>query len=937
MTAETSMRFSPRFTDSAAAVALEPRAVERPDRIQTVLAPAGWPSARIESWLDWAEDLPRDLPNLAPEALTAPLRPELLDGGPGRWAVRLAAWGHALGLFESVGVARTFAEDLIAAMLMGLAAPGAAAPGGHRIHPIADDGPPTIGDRAVIDLADPGASARLRLYTSRAQSIRFSQDALSALNEKLRAVADAVDRCEGPDTDCADPRRNPALARAAHAARAVGARDADILLATRGRLPNIGLVDAAAQRPVVARSDRALAASGAPETRPAVEAALATGRVTLTFDPRDALALDGAIAAPMAAINVAAVDDPEVLKALTRLVTTALEIEAACGFSPTASDAAWRFGVRQITLALGGVGEAVMARGLESASEAGQAWVAARAALVHASALAASADMAARIKACSDWPDYAEDSLAVTKARVGAAAMLGPEAEPAVALYEHALDVAKKHGLRQAFIGLFSDDPELALRVGARLDGAASHRILIETADGGAASGLSPHAAAAIEALGGDVEAAERHLLGRRTLAEAPGVDHAALRARGFTDVELQAIETAVATVQRLDDALLPVLDAGFLHDVLGVSALDRENPAFDLLAHLGVSEDDRARASAYAFGHPDLNDWDDASPGLRAVLRLDPENVTAAVAPFSDRPDVTPDRLPWDTSSEQAMRTLSRRALAGARAVRLVADPAPIGNLLDLPAAETPGRAPGPARGAEPPVSERVVEKVVERDRARRKLPDRRKGYIQKAAVGGHKVYIHTGEYEDGELGEIFIDMHKEGAAFRSLMNNFAIAISIGLQYGVPLDEFVDAFVFTRFEPAGRVTGNDSIKSATSILDYIFRELAVSYLDRSELANADPDALNADGLGGGEDGDAEAVPAARFISKGFARGAAPDNLVVLPFGQRKETEQAPSAPAQPLAAACPACGDFALQRKGPGFECDSCGAAPQMNGETGR
>jgi ribonucleoside-diphosphate reductase alpha chain len=116
-------------------------------------------------------------------------------------------------------------------------------------------------------------------------------------------------------------------------------------------------------------------------------------------------------------------------------------------------------------------------------------------------------------------------------------------------------------------------------------------------------------------------------------------------------------------------------------------------------------------------------------------------------------------------------------------------------------------------------------------------RLPDRRKGYIQKAIVGGHKVYLHTGEYDDGELGEIFIDMHKEGAAFRSLMNNFAIAISIGLQYGVPLEEFVDAFVFTRFEPAGPVTGNDSVKNATSILDYIFRELGVSYLGRTDLA----------------------------------------------------------------------------------------------------
>src|SRR5262249_49634156 len=126
-------------------------------------------------------------------------------------------------------------------------------------------------------------------------------------------------------------------------------------------------------------------------------------------------------------------------------------------------------------------------------------------------------------------------------------------------------------------------------------------------------------------------------------------------------------------------------------------------------------------------------------------------------------------------------------------------------------------------------------------RAREREKLPNRRKSYTQKATVGGHKVYLHTGEYDDGRLGEIFIDMHKEGAAFRSLMNNFAIAISLGLQYGVPLDEYVEAFTFTRFEPAGLVQGNETIKNATSILDYIFRELAVSYLGRHDLAHVDP------------------------------------------------------------------------------------------------
>jgi ribonucleoside-diphosphate reductase alpha chain len=242
------------------------------------------------------------------------------------------------------------------------------------------------------------------------------------------------------------------------------------------------------------------------------------------------------------------------------------------------------------------------------------------------------------------------------------------------------------------------------------------------------------------------------------------------------------------------------------------------------------------------------------------------------------------------------------------------------------------------PAPAAGPIVTERIVEKIVERERQRRKIPDRRKGYIQKASVGGHKVYLHTGEYDDGELGEIFIDMHKEGAAFRSLMNNFAIAISIGLQYGVPLEEFVDAFVYTRFEPAGPVVGNDSIRSATSILDYIFRELGVSYLDRQDLANIDPEEFNADGLGrGAADRNTvtseDPVPAVKYISKGFSRGATPDNLVFLPLGRPKGG--APSATDLGAAEVCPSCGDISMVARGGAMVCTTCGAHGR-NGETG-
>jgi ribonucleoside-diphosphate reductase alpha chain len=167
---------------------------------------------------------------------------------------------------------------------------------------------------------------------------------------------------------------------------------------------------------------------------------------------------------------------------------------------------------------------------------------------------------------------------------------------------------------------------------------------------------------------------------------------------------------------------------------------------------------------------------------------------------------------------------------------------------------------------------------------REREKMPDRRKGYTQKAVVGGHKVYLRTGEYDDGRLGEIFIDMHKEGAALRSFINNFAIAVSLGLQYGVPLEEYVDAFTFTRFEPAGPVQGNDSIKYATSILDYVFRELAVSYMSRYDLAHVDPTESGFDALGKGvaEGKTPEGnQPAMKYLSKGLTRSRT-DNLVMM-------------------------------------------------------
>ena len=265
--------------------------------------------------------------------------------------------------------------------------------------------------------------------------------------------------------------------------------------------------------------------------------------------------------------------------------------------------------------------------------------------------------------------------------------------------------------------------------------------------------------------------------------------------------------------------------------------------------------------------------------------------------------------------------------------------------------------------------LAEKIVEKVIVKEvnrQARERLPERRKGYTQKANVGGHKVYLRTGEYEDGKIGEIFIDMHKEGAGFRAMMNNFAIAISVGLQYGVPLEEFVDAFTFTRFDPAGMVQGNDSIKSATSILDYIFRELAISYLDRTDLAHVQPEGESFDTLGKGTN---EGVSTAQqtnegnlamikqVSSTGYLRKRLPQELMVLQGGQANlfdaetslqeasSTDNNVAAAVKQIATmpqfddrakakmqgyegdACGDCGNYTLVRNGTCMKCNTCGA----------
>ena len=832
-----------------------------------------------------------------------------------------------MGLFDRAEDAGAFRDELTATILLGLAAPAMTPQDARtRIPPLSATAPqtppPTVLDEATLV----GRLAEIRAE----EAARAGAGAIAA---RLRTVADAVARCEGGAEACADPLRNPALARAVRAAQAAGAPDS--LIADVFTLAAAGETHTATAQPAFrAPAPTVVAGAG----RAMAFAAWESEAIRIAFDPSDAEALARGLLAPAAALDVSRfVDseglDVEGLAALTRLWTVALEIEGAAAFSIDEDQAALRYLTRPLALGAAGLHEALVAAGLAYDSDLGRAFASGLVALTVAFGVETSTEMAALAGACAAFEADRDRQLAFLKSRAEAARAFSEVGEAASVVFERALAAAKAKGLRNLSVAALREDPEIALRLGGLSLGAGPWRgptTFAETADGALTPVLAAPALAALERFGADTAAARAEALGTRSLEGAPGVDAEALRAKGFTPWELSQIGGALLSARRLADALSPeVLGDGFLRDVLGVSPEQLADPAFDTLAFAGFNPDQIAQAERHVLGAGVLVN---VPPEQAAVLTSDPPlaarlAMKAAVEAFACAPEAFVLTLAPTSSPSEAEALATQAAQAGVRAIRIIRDRAARPAIVLPPEVEAPAPKPAAAPAAE--TQERVVERVieVERVRERRKLPDRRKGYIQKAAVGGHKVYLHTGEYDDGELGEIFIDMHKEGAAFRSLMNNFAISISIGLQYGVPLDEFVDAFVYTRFDPAGPVTGNDTIRSATSILDYIFRELGVSYLGRDDLA--DPGELNADGLGRGAaeglnaPGEPEPLPASRYISKGFSRGSAPDNLLFLPSKRGSAAANGP-----PDLDICPTCGEVGLVRRGSRFTCESCGDA---------
>ncbi len=451
-----------------------------------------------------------------------------------------------------------------------------------------------------------------------------------------------------------------------------------------------------------------------------------------------------------------------------------------------------------------------------------------------------------------------------------------------------------------------------------------------------------------------------RHCRGAGTLKGCPHINATTLKAKGFTDEVLQRIEAQLPGTFELPFVFNRwTVGDEFIKSKLGISTEQMSAPGFDLLRALKFTAEQIADANRFVCGtmtiegSPHLKSehypiFDCANKcgkfGQRYLSAEAHIRMMAAAQPFISGAISKTINMPYEATVEDVKRAYQLSWQLCLKANALYRDGSklsqPLNSVSDVPDDDVE------AKEEAKPAAVKIAEKIVYRYIAnRRRLPDRRAGYTQKSRVGNHKIYLRTGEYEDGTLGEIFLDMHKEGAAFRSMTNCFAIAISLGLQHGVPLEEYVDAFIFTRFEPNGMVQGNPHIKMTTSIIDYIFRELAITYLGRHDLAHVEEEDLRGTALHRDDDApepeSAEAIEARTDPKPKPNPFAAPRSEHLEPLkangNGHKNGSHGPAATVEEKVRVarmkgyegdpCTECGQLTLVRSGACSKCDTCGS----------
>jgi ribonucleoside-diphosphate reductase alpha chain len=641
--------------------------------------------------------------------------------------------------------------------------------------------------------------------------------------------------------------------------------------------------------------------------------------------------------------------DAETYMHATRLWTLTLEISVMMAQFPSKEIAQLSYDFRTLGLGYANIGGLLMNMGLGYDSDEGRAIGGALTAIMTGVAYATSAEIASELGAFAKYEKNREHMLRVIRnhRRAAQGATEGYEdlavkpvpldhancpdprlVDLAVQAWDEALALGEKHGYRNAQTSVIAPTGTIGLVMDCDTTGIEPDFALVKfkkLAGGGYFKIINRSVPAALEKLGytsSQIEEITSYAVGHGTIGNAPVINHTALRGHGFGDAEIEKIEAALPSAFDIRFVFNQwTLGEEFCTKVLGIPAAKLNDPTFDMLRHFGFSRKDIEAANDHVCGTMTLENapflkeehysvFDCANPcgkkGKRFLSVNSHITMMAAAQSFISGAISKTINMPNDATIEDCQKAYELSWSLGVKANALYRDGSKLSQPLAAALVEDDDEAAEILETGTPVekahvLAEKVIEKVVVKELIRshrEKMPERRKGYTQKAIVGGHKVYLRTGEYEDGSLGEIFIDMHKEGAGFRAMMNNFAIAVSVGLQYGVPLEEFVDAFTFTKFEPAGMVQGNDSIKNATSILDYIFRELAVSYLDRTDLAHVKPEGASFDDVGRGQEegvSNVKEVPDSRgsspidvlkqISSTGYLRKRVPQELVVFQGG----------------------------------------------------
>jgi ribonucleoside-diphosphate reductase alpha chain len=679
---------------------------------------------------------------------------------------------------------------------------------------------------------------------------------------------------------------------------------------------------------------------------------------------------------------------------VNRLITIALEISVLMAQFPSKEIARLSYRFRTTGLGFANLGTILMVMGIPYDSDEGRAIAGAIGAMMTGTAYATSAEMAAEMGAFAGYKANSEHMMKVMRNHRRAAysapnseyeglsippLRLDPDFCPeyllntARAEWDRAVELGKKHGYRNAQTTVIAPTGTIGLVMDCDTTGIEPDFALVKfkkLAGGGYFKLINESVPLALHTLGYDEETTEnivRYARGTGSLKNAPHINWETLMGLGFTEREIQAIEKALPAAFEASFVFNKyILGEEFCKTVLDLTSEQLSDYSFSILNALGFTKEQITEANDYTCGRMTLEGAPGLKPehlavfdcankcgryGKRFILPMGHIRMMGAVQPFLSGAISKTINMPNEATIKEIEEIYEESWNLMLKAIAIYRD----GSKLSQPLAVTTAddlfgdlekviaNQPIEEDTREPAVqmAERIVIKYMAR---RRKMPFRRSGYTQKANVGGHKVYLRTGEYSDGSLGEIFLDMHKEGAAFRSLMNCFAIAVSLGLQYGVPLEEYVDAFVFTRFEPNGLVDGNPYIKMSTSIIDYIFRELAISYMGRTELAQVIPDDLRADTTGEGapfvSEEDAKSVETAMAIESPGERVLLETEKVVVekepsaghatPHGSNGSPmeDRISVARAQGYEGdACPDCGSFTMVRNGTCLKCMSCGA----------